>query len=237
MAFVIVFVVVWLVWAMVAARLARSPWGSVECGLLYVVVWLYARVVHRLRIEGLEHIPAGRSPGPLIVVANHTAGVDPLLINAAWPRVAIRFVMAQDMRVPGLEWFWSLVGIIFVERNRGSMVGVREALGHLREGGVLGVFPEGGIASPRETLGVFHPGIGMFIRYSRARVLPCVIRGTPVGDSAWASLTMVSHSVVRFYPVISYEETTLSDADIAADLRVRFAAWTGWPLVEETHTD
>lgn len=225
----IVLVVCWLVWALIASRIARSPWGSIEAGLVTFVVAAYARLVHHLRVQGREHLPKARSPGPLIIVANHTAGVDPVLIAAAWPRVAIRFVMAQDMRTRELAWLWSLARVIFVERGRNSVLGVRDALAHLESNGILGVFPEGRIEQPPRVLLPFQPGVGLFIRRSGARVLPCIIRGTPHADSAWASLRRPSHASVRFMPIISYAGTELDEAGIADDLHARFASWTGWP--------
>lgn len=232
MTLTIVLVVCWLVWAPIAWRIARSPWGSVEAGLVALVASVYARLVHRLRVEGRRCIPQGRSPGPLIIVANHTAGVDPVLIAAAWPAVAIRFVMAQDMRNADLAWLWTLARVIFVERGRKSVLGIRDALDHLAHHGILGVFPEGRIEHPPRSLLPFHPGVGLFIRRSGARVLPCIIRGTPDIDSAWASLYRPSHAVVRFMPIISYAGCELDEQAIADDLRARFAAWTGWPMVE-----
>lgn len=211
-----------------ARALTRSPTpDAVGLSVVWYLARAYARLIHRLRVEGREHALAAR--GPLIIVANHTAGVDPVLIQSVCP-VFIRWVMAQDMRLPRFEWFWRALDIIFVDRRTGEVGGTREAVRHLREGGVLGIFPEGGLERPARRILPFLPGVGLIIKRTGARVLPVIVDGTPECDPAWASLWRPSRSRLRFMPPIDYRGTTLTSHQIAEDLRARFAAWTGWPM-------
>lgn len=209
-----------------------NPWG----GVLYSLGGLYIRLVHRLTVRARAHCPTDRAPGPLIVVANHTAGIDPLLVSYACP-FPIRWVMAQDMRLSWLEWFWRWQGVIFVGRRENAKSknglgssGVRSALRHLERRGVIGIFPEGGIERPPERLRPFLGGVGTLIHKSGARVLPVWISGTPTVDPAWASLWHQSRSVVEFGPVIDYAEAGLSPREITRDLQRRYADWTTWPM-------
>lgn len=205
---------------------------SFETGFLVRLYQVYARLVHRLRIEGAHHIPHPRSPGegvgPLIVVANHTAGVDPILIQATVP-FEPRWMMASDMRAPLLEALWEFGRIIFVDRRGGDAPALREGLRHLASGGALGVFPEGHLERPARHILPFQPGVGLLIGRSKARVLPVVIDGTPICDPAWGSLVKPSHSRIRFLAPIDYSTTGLGPAEIAADLHRRFIDATGWP--------
>jgi len=173
-------------------------------------------------------VPDSPFAGPLIIVANHTAGVDPLLIQAAC-RFEVRWLMASDMRHPALEWLWVYAHIIFVDRAGRDSMGPREAIGHVRSGGVLGIFPEGGLERPPRTIQPFQPGVGLIIKRTGAPVIPVVIDGTPIADQAWGSLIRRSRAVVRFMDPIRYEKTWTSEG-IAIDLRRRFSQWTGWPL-------
>lgn len=207
----------------------RNPRGDVETGLFLAVLKPYCRLVHRLRVTGHEHIPQSRAPGPLIVVANHTAGVDPVLIQAAIP-FEIRWIMAEDMRIPQLQWFWSWARIIFVDRARGREVrATRAAIEHVQAGGVLGIFPEGHLERPPQQVRPFLRGLSLIVRKTGAPVLPIVIDGTPTGDPAWSSLWRTSRSTLEFKPAIDYAADELAHADPADDLRARFMQWTGWP--------
>ncbi|MEM1166782.1 MAG: lysophospholipid acyltransferase family protein [Planctomycetota bacterium] len=204
----------------------------------------YTRVLHKVRYEGLEHVPrrtfASHPPGggwvsddepPIIVVCNHTAGIDPLLVQCGMP-FEVRWMMAEDMRLPVLEWFWRVSRVIFVDRERQSGTSVRAAVAHLKHGGCIGIFPEGHIARPPETLLPFKEGIGLLVRRAKAMVLPVVISGTPPRDPAWASLWLASESVVRFLPPINYAHSKLSAAEIRTDIFERFKGATGWPEAE-----
>jgi 1-acyl-sn-glycerol-3-phosphate acyltransferase len=75
--------VLWVALAMISPWMLRNPRENVETAFVWLFMRLYVRLVHRLSVIGREFMPSVRRPGPLIVVANHTAGVDPLLIQAA----------------------------------------------------------------------------------------------------------------------------------------------------------
>ena len=212
------------VFGLLCRALLTNPRGDVEMGLIWHVVRLYVALVHRVRVVGLENVPRTRDAGPLIVVANHTAGVDPVLLQAALP-FEIRWMMAQDMRHPRGEWLWSLLRIIFVSRDTASPAGTREAIHHLRHGGVLGVFPEGGIERPRGVVRPFAPGIGFLIRRTGAPVLPVVIEGTPETTRAWDSILRFSRTTLNFMRPIDYSKTELDASGITEDLRGRFIEW------------
>ena len=100
----------------------------------------------------------------------------------------------------------------------------------LNEGGVLGIFPEGGIERPARQLRTFAPGVGLLVSRGKARVLPVVIDGTPETPTAWGSLFRPSQARVRFFPVIDYPALNMSASEIVKDLQTRYLAWTGWPI-------
>lgn len=217
-------------WARLCRWLLDNPREDVETGLFWHFLRGYLRFMHRPRLEGLEHIPRARQAGPLIIVSNHTAGVDPLLIQVVCP-FEIRWIMASDMRHPAGEWFWKWARIIFVDRQSGEATGAREAIRHLKAGGVIGIFPEGGIERPARALRRFHAGVGFIIRRSGAPVLPVIIEGTPAVKTAWGSLVTRGHARVRVLEPVRFEKG--SPEEIAGDLRRRYQAWTGWPLNDE----
>ena len=210
--------------------LTSGPRHEVDATLFWHVARGYCGIVHGLRFEGRERLPRTESGGPAIVVSNHTAGIDPILIQAGTP-VVIRWLMAGDMRHPAGEWLWTWARIIFVSEKDAS--GVREAMRYLKRGGLLGVFPEGGIERPPRTIRPFMSGVGLIIHRTRAPVIPVIIDGTPYAETAWGSLARRGHARVRVMAPISYAESGLSPDEIAEDLRRRYIEWTGWPAGEE----
>jgi 1-acyl-sn-glycerol-3-phosphate acyltransferase len=217
--------------AAIARWLCDNPRGDPITGLVYHLIRWYVRRFHRVEFQGLEHLPAIDPPGPLIIAANHTAGVDPLLVQAAcW--FEPRWLMAQDMMLPRFRWIWEWVGMIPIQRDARDRTAIRAAVAHLHEGGVIGVFPEGGLERPARQVLPFQPGVGALVRRSGAPVMLAWIEGTPQADPAWASLWRTSRSRVRFLAPVIFPRT-MSAEEIAADLRQRLIEASGWPANDE----
>lgn len=199
---IVLILVLWFAWALLVRWIVGvRPRG--DDGYASAVVRLfqvYARRWQRTTYEGLEHIPGSDGEGapvePLIVVCNHTAGIDPILVQAACP-FEIRWMMAQDMRVRFMEGIWRFARILFVDRENPTGMELREAMAHVKAGGALGVFPEGGIEQVLGEVLPFREGVGLMVRRTGARVLPVAISGTPVSRSAWGSIWRRSRSGAR----------------------------------------
>lgn len=228
-------VVVGTAWLVVVPVLRRGPGGRADWGALWVISRVLGRIIHRTRYEGLEHLPrrgdVEAESGGLIVVANHTGAVDPLLIQGAC-RFWIRWMMAEDMMSGPLEGFWEEQRIIAVDRANPDSASLREAIRWTRGGGVLGIFPEGRITMPPRELRPFLPGVGLIVKQSRAPVLLVWVSGTPETNRMRASLLTRSRARVVFLGVIDYAGER-DATKISEDLRRRLHEASGWPLNDE----
>lgn len=101
---------------------------------------LLGRLVFRLEVAGRGNVP----DGPVILAANHLSHVDPPFVGAALAR-PMRFMAAADLLGlnAGLDAAIPFFGAIPLPRSGVPFSAMKEALGHLRSGGTLGVFPEG----------------------------------------------------------------------------------------------
>lgn len=126
-----------------------------------------------LRITGRENLP---ETGPLIVVANHFHFLDPLAVirAAPWP---LEFLAGlQNPNAPRtLSWITRVWGVYTVRRGSASRTAMRASLAVLEQGGVLGVFPEGGSWAP--VLRPARPGTAYLAAQSGARLLPMGLDG------------------------------------------------------------
>jgi glycerol-3-phosphate O-acyltransferase/dihydroxyacetone phosphate acyltransferase len=104
-----------------------------------------------VEVTGLERIPR---TGPVLLVANHHGGfVDPALLVATVPRPVRFLAMASLFRILPLRPLLVFGGAIPVHRARdveGEDAGTRRnvdafaaCFAHLRDGGAIGIFPEG----------------------------------------------------------------------------------------------
>ena len=99
----------------------------------------------RMRVEGLEHVPAD---GPLLVVPNHDSQWDPILVALALkPRRRLRFLARASLwRIPGLGPVLYALGQIPIRRGAGDAGALGRANDALRAGEAICVFPEGGLS-------------------------------------------------------------------------------------------
>ena len=206
-------------------------------GFTWVTLRCYLRLVHHVKWVGFDRLPDDVKPGgtgQYIVVSNHSAGVDPLLIQAGLRR-HLRWLMAKEMFVPILGFFWKWEGMIQVSYGAADdAMALREAARHLRDGGLLGIFAEGGIARPPKELRPFQPGVGLLSKIGRAPVLLFWIHGTRYTQTPWGSIFKTSHSVVEFIGVYDFSKEP-EPATAVEKLREAIHARSGWPLNDVPH--
>jgi 1-acyl-sn-glycerol-3-phosphate acyltransferase len=136
--------------------------------LLRFVAWIASRLIYRFKVTGDLNIP---TEGAAVLVSNHVSFVDAVLLMAASPR-PIRFVMDHRIfKVPVLGWLFKLAKAIPVapqkEDPAAYEAAFRESAKVLREGDLLGIFPEGGITRDG-TLQPFKGGIMKILDTAKA---------------------------------------------------------------------
>jgi 1-acyl-sn-glycerol-3-phosphate acyltransferase len=109
--------------------------------IVNIPVRLTARGLLDFEVSGTEHIPKN---GPLVVASNHLSHLDPLLVVNAVGRL-VRFIAVDELF--GNHLAFDLVtgffGAIPTDRDGVPLRALEEAVAHLRDGGTVGVFPEG----------------------------------------------------------------------------------------------
>lgn len=146
----------------VLVRLALTTFGR-----------LLVRVLFKVKVSGLENFP---DRGPLIVVGNHTAIMETVLLILFSP-MQIEMLGAAD--IPHEKYNQIISDIYgFIPINRGSVdrPALQAALQVLAQGGVIGIFPEGGIWDP----GIMRAQTGVsWLSYrSNTPVLPVGFSGS-----------------------------------------------------------
>ncbi|PRX29499.1 1-acyl-sn-glycerol-3-phosphate acyltransferase [Orenia metallireducens] len=126
------------------------------------------------KIEGLENIP---KDGGLIVVANHQSNFDPPILGCSLNR-HVHF-MAKEELFDGFikNAYMRAVGSFPVKRGAADMGAIKTALKLLKDGQVLGLFPEG-TRSKTGKLRKAKLGAVMLAVKSKAPIVPVGLKGT-----------------------------------------------------------
>ncbi|MET9801962.1 lysophospholipid acyltransferase family protein [Streptomyces sp. NPDC006368] len=149
--------------------------------LKYVLLGPVLRLLFRPRTEGLEHIP---DSGAAIIAGNHLSFSDHFLMPVVLKR-RITFLAKQEYFTgPGIKGrltaaFFRSAGQIPVDRSgkEAGRAAIREGLGVLDKGELLGIYPEG----TRSHDGRLYKGkVGVAVMALKAGVpvIPCAMVGT-----------------------------------------------------------
>lgn len=163
----------------------RDGWGV---WLLYVIQRLYGGLIFHWRCNnGPCPIPA---EGGGLIIANHRSPVDPMMVwtnhhlrgdatgGSRNIRVAGFLTASEFCDVAGMRWLVRTMRSIPVNRDGQDMAPTREALRRLKNGELVGLFPEGGI-NWGTRLRSANPGVAFLALKSRVKVYPVFIHDAP----------------------------------------------------------
>jgi 1-acyl-sn-glycerol-3-phosphate acyltransferase len=157
---------------------------------------------HHLTVLTPCPIPA---TGGGILVCNHTSSLDPVPLQAACPRL-ITWMMAKEYAgVFGTQWFFRAIEPILVERSGRDMAATRMALRALKEGKILGLFPEGRIETSNELL-EFQTGIALLAMKSGVPIYPAYLDGSQRCKGMVEALLVPNRITLAFGPAIQLKD-------------------------------
>ncbi|WP_327174418.1 1-acyl-sn-glycerol-3-phosphate acyltransferase [Streptomyces sp. NBC_01335] len=187
--------------------------------LKYAVLGPLLRLLFRPRIEGLDHIPA---EGAAIVAGNHLSFSDHFLMPAMLKRRITFLAKAEYFTGPGIKGkltaaFFHSIGQIPVDRSgkEAGAAAIREGLGVLAEGELLGIYPEG----TRSHDGRLYKGkVGVAVMAIRAGVpvVPCAMVGTFEIQPPGQKVPSIRRVTIRFGEPLDFSRYAGMDGQKAA---------------------
>jgi 1-acyl-sn-glycerol-3-phosphate acyltransferase len=131
-----------------------------------------ADVYFSLRATGHEDLPAG----PFIVAGNHSSLLDWVFV-ARFVERPIRFVLTRQFYDQlGLTLLYRRLGVIPIRDGGIELSAVRQLLGTLERGEIVGVFPEGQITRDGALLPA-QPGVIAIAARAQVPIVPVGVRG------------------------------------------------------------
>ena len=149
------------------------------------VAWGMVNLLYRVRVEGVErHVP---DEGPALLVCNHVSYVDALVLGGSIPR-PVRFVMYYKIhRLPLLGWLFRTARTIPIAGAKEDPALMHKAFDEVREalrnGEVVGIFPEGGLTRDGD-IASFRSGVERILAATPVKVVPMAITG--LWESMWS---------------------------------------------------
>ncbi|MER7345420.1 lysophospholipid acyltransferase family protein [Streptomyces aurantiacus] len=129
------------------------------------------------RVLGAWRVPAA---GPVILAVNHSHNVDGPMVMGVAPRPT-HFLIKKEAFVGPLGPFLRGIGQLQVDRTTADRTAITDALAVLREGGVLGIFPEG--TRGDGDFASLRAGLAYFAVRSGAPIVPVAVLGSTERNS------------------------------------------------------
>lgn len=138
---------------------------------VYYLMYPITHLFFPVRYHHRERLP---ETGPMMICASHSHIVDPLLLVylLGWRR-PLRFMAKKELLdMPILGAILRGIGSFGVDRGHADMGAIRASMDVLKNGGILGIFPEG---TRRQESGEGKNGAVMIAARTEARIVPVYI--------------------------------------------------------------
>jgi 1-acyl-sn-glycerol-3-phosphate acyltransferase len=183
--------------------------------------------VTRLRVLGHEN---ANQKGGFVLAANHISHFDPLILSAIVRRKIDWMAMAEFFPRPFIGFALRAVDAFPAERDRADRATIRSAIARLRQGRIVGIFPEGGIRDGSRSLlagAPLRPGPSTLGHMAGVPIVPCVILGSDrlYSIKNWLPLRRVPVWVAFSDPIpgVSNLEKLVARDQIHCELATAFA--------------
>lgn len=143
--------------------------------MFYNIVVAILRVLffpfYRIKVHGKENIPENSD---IIACANHWSNLDPFFLALGLP-IKFNFMAKKELfEIPVLRNILKAAGVFPINRQGNDLKALRYAIGLIKDGKTLGIFPEGTRVKQisRDNM---HEGVGFIALKAKADILPIEI--------------------------------------------------------------
>ena len=131
------------------------------------------KILYNPTTKGTKNIP---EKGPIIIVGNHKHAFDPIMVMSNTNRTI--HYMAKESLFKGIHGkILESIGIIKIHRNKSNPIAIKEAEEILKQGGAVGIFPEGTRNRTNQELLKFRHGAVEIAKKTNTPIIPFAIKG------------------------------------------------------------
>lgn len=153
--------------------------GHAMANFVWAVLFIVLTPLYRVTSKGKQHIRQFKDGKGALLICNHVSFADPVfhyvvLRPSQWPRF-----MAKDDVLRGWHgWFLAMHGAFPVKRDSADTSAVKRAARYLRDGEVVGMFPEGTRRGRGNVELRIHAGAALIARMGKAPVVPSTVHNS-----------------------------------------------------------
>lgn len=177
--------------------------------MLKTVLGAYLR--HKFNLSAENPEVCGLQP-PFLLLANHTNFWDPFLLSCYIPETVHYVASDEYFRNPLLNFLLRLVGAIPKSKFVSDQMTVMDILRVKRNGGVIGVFPEGKRNWDGRTDELLF-ATSKLVKHLKVPVVTALLQGAHLSFPRWARKPRRGRIVVRFENTLTSRDVEEMDAE------------------------
>jgi len=132
----------------------------------------FSKIFFKYEVIGAENIP---DRGNIVIASNHKSNLDPIFLAAAIENREIAAIAKKELfKVKPLGFILKKLHVMPINREKPDVSTIKTILRSVRDGYVLGIFPEG-TRIKGDSFGKAKAGLSVFTIKSKSKVVPVSI--------------------------------------------------------------
>ncbi|EFI42587.1 1-acyl-sn-glycerol-3-phosphate acyltransferase [Peptoniphilus sp. oral taxon 386] len=141
--------------------------------IIRFILFVFFKIFFGFEVIGIENLPEDR---PLLICPNHKSNWDPAFIDACLKHKIYWMAKKELWRNKLVGKFIEAMGAFPVDRQTADVKSVKNALRILKNGEIVGIFPEG-TRVRKIDYSMAKPGVAMIAHRARTLIVPMYIDG------------------------------------------------------------
>jgi len=142
--------------------------------IIRAIAWFLIKILWTFEVKGKKNIPL---KGGLIITSNHVSYLDPIVLGISLKRKVYFIAKEEVFKNFFSNLFLRALNAFPVKRNKTDILAFKKSIKILKEGNILGIFPEG-TRSINGELMELKTGVLKIAKKTGVPILPVGINGT-----------------------------------------------------------
>lgn len=142
---------------------------------LRILAYIVLMPIFFIRVEGKENLRAPKAGS--VLISHHTSNWDAIILGFAVKHTPVCYLSKVELGKNRLaRFFLKALHVIPIDRGHGDIVAVKTAIKAVRNGSMVGIFPEG-TRSKNGSILEFNEGAALIALRGEVPVVPVYIKG------------------------------------------------------------
>ena len=137
------------------------------------IMWFVYKLLYRVKVFNRKGVIQNEKS---IVICNHLGKADVCVVSELYKNNVHYLAKAEAFKCKFVAWVLKKFGVIPIDRDNPSISSIKEGLKVLKDGKVLGIFPEGTRNKDNTSIQPLKTGVALFAIKGQAKIVPIILQ-------------------------------------------------------------